>query len=232
MRPPRHFARVMRAVLATLCVPVAAHSQPLALRWIKDAPHDPAFTVPSGFAPGGFRGRVDTFREKVGSISWTRDGTGFLVQSGPGHIVWHPADTASGRFRVAVRVEQLAHSRDPDAHGLFFGGQALDAPDQRYLYFLIRQNGMYLIKQRSADSLRTLVPWTAHAAVPADTITGRVRAELSVDVAPDSLRFFVNGRRVDAIAAREFDTRGAFGIRVNHDLRLRVERPRLVGRGS
>ncbi len=46
------------------------------------------------------------------------------------------------------------------AYGLFVGGQDLEGDDQKYLYFLIRRSGEFLIKTRAGDETSVVHPWT------------------------------------------------------------------------
>jgi len=41
-------------------------------------------------------------------------------------------------------------------YGLVFGGSDLEGPKQNYLYFLVAQDGSWLIKQRVGDVNRTM----------------------------------------------------------------------------
>jgi hypothetical protein len=43
---------------------------------------------------------------------------------------------------------QTKPSAHAEGYGLFFGGKSLEGKDQQYTYFLIRQDGSYLIKRR------------------------------------------------------------------------------------
>ena len=42
-------------------------------------------------------------------------------------------------------------SNHTNYYGLVFGGNALDGPSQTYTYFVVAQNGQFLIKQRNGE---------------------------------------------------------------------------------
>ncbi len=113
----------------------------------------------------------------------------------------------------------------PEAYGLFVGGKNLSSDAASYLYFLVRGDGKYLIKQReSATDTRTLVDWTASPAVHVADAAGKATNALRVQVGTDSVRFFANDRPVAALAtAKTGPLAGTAGLRVNHNLDVHVD---------
>ena len=116
--------------------------------------------------------------------------------------------------------EPAAH---PEAYGVFFGGNNLDKDDQRYTYFLVRQDGQYLIKHRAGAETHTVVDWTAHPAVKAPVGGGEVANDLTVRAGRDTVPFLVNGQEVKAVPRASLqDVDGQVGLRINHNLDLHV----------
>ncbi len=114
-------------------------------------------------------------------------------------------------------------SRHPEAYGIFVGGSALDGPDQDYFYFLVRQDGKYLIKHRAGDETHTIMPWTEHEAVKPVGDAGNATNALEMHVRADGVRFLVNGvevTKVDRVPMLKTD--GIVGLRVNHNLDVHI----------
>src|SRR6266516_4532740 len=106
-----------------------------------------------GVTVPGWTGRVDPQAARGGK-KLTDDkvvamGTGFHVTSGPAAIYWNPKNTASGNYTVSASFTQTKAPTHAEAYGLFIGGNNLDAPNQSYLYFVVRQDGKYLINHRA-----------------------------------------------------------------------------------
>ena len=157
-------------------------------------------------------------------------GPGFHVTSGPAAIYWNPANTASGNFTVTASFSQTKAAAHPEAYGVFLAGRDLNTPGQSYLYFLVRQDGKYLINHRANDStVHKIVDWTANNAVKAIDADGKATNALSVVVRPDKLSFLVNGVEVTTLPRSEVDragagsgTTGITGVRVNHNLDVHI----------
>lgn len=156
---------------------------------------------------------------------------GWHVTTGPAAIFYHPSSTASGTYRA----ETLIHLFDPngrtEAFGLFIGGQNLDADDQTYDYFLIRNNGQFLIKRRTGGSTSTIHGWTPHDAIATfgpDTESS-VPNTLAVEAGTDEVAFFINGEEVARLPRADVQTDGIVGLRINHRLNVHVENLAVTG---
>jgi hypothetical protein len=123
-----------------------------------------------------------------------------------------------------------------EAFGLFFGGTDLEGPEQSYGYFLVRDGGEYILKERAGGEAPTIRGWTAHDAVRSfrDRKSGEVSVlnELAVEAGPEMVRFFVNGEEVDAVPRERLPVDGVVGVRVNHALDLHVARLEVVPAGG
>ena len=70
-----------------------------------------------------------------------------------------------GAYSISASFTQAEPSNHPNAYGLIFWGSDLAGPNQRYSYFVIRENGQFLIKKRMASETSTVVDWTGHDAI-------------------------------------------------------------------
>lgn len=184
--------------------------------------------------PDGWRFRLDSPDEGAelvpdeepgdGDVRLVNMRPGWHVTTGPRMIIYHPAARASGDFRASVTTHLFPPGERNEAYGIFVGGRDLQGPDQRYLYFLVRRSGEYLVKLRDGDSTRELVGWTSHdAVVPyTDETEETATNALAVEARGDSLHFSVNGERVTSLARDGLPADGRVGWRVNHRLDLHI----------
>jgi hypothetical protein len=151
-------------------------------------------------------------------------GPGFHVTSGGAAIYWRAADAQKDNYTVSANFRQAEKGQHAEAYGLFTGGRDLtDAAKQTYLYFEVRQDGMYFIAHRSGENVHKLVDWAANPAVHKIDDTPNTN-DLAIKVAADSVRFFVNNTQVNALprSGMSGDESGAVGLRVNHNLSVHV----------
>ena len=150
---------------------------------------------------------------------------GWHVTTGPAAIFYHPEAMASGTYRL----ETLIHLFDPkgrnEAFGVFMGGTGLDGDDQAYDYFLIRNNGQYLLKRRTGSGTSTLQGWTASDAIQTygSDSGASVPNTLAVEVGAEEVTFSINGTEVARVPKADVRTDGVVGLRVNHALNLHIE---------
>ena len=112
-----------------------------------------------------------------------------------------------------------------EGFGLFIGGENLASESQHYIYFLVRGDGRYLIKQRFGRSTLELSRgWQPSDAVRLATQgAGDVTNDLMIAVEGRQLRMLCNGETLADLMIEDGDVRGVAGIRVNHNLHVRVE---------
>jgi hypothetical protein len=60
-----------------------------------------------------------------------------------------PPDTTSGAYTIKGTFTPMKPSGHTNYYGLVFGGSGLDGSDQSYLYFVVAQDGPWLIKSRN-----------------------------------------------------------------------------------
>jgi hypothetical protein len=140
---------------------------------------------------------------------------------GPAGIFYQPAATATGSFRAGGTFTLNRPSEHPEAFGLLVGGRNLDAENQDYLYFLVRQDGKFLVKHRAGSETHTLIDWTEHAAIQRPGADGKATNALAVESSPTGVRFLVNGTEVGTLP-RGVNTDGIVGLRLNHNLDVMI----------
>ena len=178
--------------------------------------------------PDGWQVHPDRPGVDVTTIAFTEMAPGHHVTTGPAAIFWQNDAEAGGRYRLDLE----AHLFDPEgrreAFGVFFGGRDLADATQRYTYFLIRDGGEFLIKERDGRETSTLVEWTSHPAIRsfADREEGgaSILNHLAVEADDDEVRFYVNGAQVTSVTRRPGALEGIAGLRVNHNLNLHISR--------
>ncbi len=172
-----------------------------------------------GGLPPGWTARLDSGSTAITGVNVTLMGAAFHFITGPAGIYYKPDSQGTGVYTVQATFTQAELSEHPEAYGLFIGGSNLDGPRQQYTYFLLRQDGRFLVKRRIGASTPTITDWTAHAAVKA----GKAANLLAIDVGRDKVRFLVNGKEVSAADRARVDAEGIAGLRINHNLNVMVE---------
>ncbi len=149
---------------------------------------------------------------------------GWHITTGPAGVFYHPASTASGIYEASADIHLFDPGDRREAFGLIIGGQDLDAPNQSYDYFLIRNSGEFLIKRRRGSETETIQEWTASDAIKryTDTTEASVLNQLSVRVGEEEVTFIINENEVATLPREELQTDGLFGLRVNHALNLHI----------
>lgn len=174
--------------------------------------------------PAGWSARTDRDAPMANVKVATLGADGLKVTTGPAVILWKAAHQAAGTFTLAGTFTQTKAPEHAEAYGLFVGGKALTEAGQAYTYFIVRQDGKFMIRSRTGATTANVVAWTEHAAVAKKDAAGKATNTLSVAVAKDKATFSVNGTVVHTmtIAAGAMD--GLAGVRVNHNLDLEITR--------
>jgi hypothetical protein len=143
---------------------------------------------------------------------------------GPSAIFYRAGDVATGTYRLSATFRQNKRTNHPEAYGLLLGGRDLAGDGQDYLYFVIRQDGKFLVKHRAGAETHTLIDWTEHAPVRAADADGRAVNALRMDVGEGGVRFLVNDTEVGSIPrVSHLNTDGVYGLRINHGVDVRVD---------
>src|SRR5262249_48907636 len=136
---------------------------PLAAQQQQGKDKDPTKEVAAGVLPAGWASTMDhpTMTAKFEAM-----GPGFHVTSGGAGIYYRAADAQKDNYTVSANFRQAAKGQHAEAYGLFTGGRNLsDAAKQTYLYFEVRQDGMFYVAHRSGENVHKLVDWTASPAI-------------------------------------------------------------------
>ena len=163
--------------------------------------------------------------DAAGAIKFVTMGSGFHATNPQAAVYWNPANTVTGAYTVKGTFTLMAPSGHVNYYGLVFGGSALEGAEQEYLYFLVAQDGTWLIKNRSGATAGTVVAKTANDAVKKPDATGKSINALEVRVKADAVDYVVNGVVVHSMpkAGTTMKTDGIYGIRVNHQLEVMVD---------
>lgn len=185
--------------------------------------HEMAELEGGGVLPEGWSHRFDLPNMKLEHMRFLTDGESLHITSGPPGIYYNPSLVANGEYVVKATFTQLAKGEHREGYGPLVGGTDLDGDDQRYLYFLLRQDGRFLIKERIGTNTRGISDWTPHSAVKSFAADGRMTNELAIAVDAGSVRFLINGTEVARKPRSEVKTDGIVGLRVNHQLDIMVD---------
>ena len=214
----------MRGRIALTGVLALAAVAPLAAQQQQSKDKDPTKAVAAGALPAGWSMRLDD-KDASKNAKFEAMGPGFHVTTGGAGIFYRAADAQKDNFTVSANFRQAEKGEHAEAFGLFTGGRELaDAAKQTYLYFEVRQDGMYYIAHRSGANVHKLVDWTASPTIHKFGDTPNATNDLAIKVAADSVRFFVNNTQVNAVprSGMSGDESGAVGLRVNHNLSVHV----------
>ena len=182
----------------------------------------PVYGQGGGVAVDGWQARLDSARADVNDLSFMSMGGGFHVTTGPHAIFWNPENAAAGTYTISGTFTQTEPSSHPNSFGVFIGGQNLDDDSQAYTYFLIREDGQFLIKQRVGSDTEDLSPgWAPHSAVNAIE-NGRMQNKLSVEVGQSQIRFLSNDTELASIPRAGLSVDGVAGVRFSHQLNVHV----------
>ncbi|MEO5902542.1 MAG: hypothetical protein ABIQ55_00865 [Gemmatimonadaceae bacterium] len=185
-------------------------------------PDDPDMNVAGGGIPGGYTARTDRSEAPISGAKYTSSGDGWELTTGPAHILYSPRALGNGNYTASATFEQLEAPAHPEAYGIFIGGMHLDQPNIAYTYFEVRSTGELLVKLRDGVSTRDIVSWTASPDVPKQDASGKATYALSATVTNDAIKFSVNGKQVASVSKAGLPTDGYVGIRVNHNLHVKV----------
>jgi hypothetical protein len=152
-------------------------------------------------------------------------GSGFHATTPQAAVFWNPANTITGNYTLKGTFKLLKPSGHTNYYGLVFGGSDLEGANQNYTYFLVAQDGSWLVKRRNGEATENVVAKTPSDAVKKPDASGQSTNALEVRVLADKLEFAVNGTVVGSApktgAAAKTD--GIYGIRSNHLLDIEVD---------
>ena len=189
-----------------------------------------AFAALVAQTPQGWKMRVDrsteaTDPDAAGDIKFVTMGSGFHATNPRAAVYWNPASTAVGTYTLKGTFTLMKPSGHTNYYGLVFGGSDLEGPQQRYLYFVVAQDGTWLIKRRDGGGTSIVAGKMASDAVKKPDASGKSTNALQVRVGADKIDFLVNGEVVhmEPKSGATAKTDGIYGIRVNHLLEVQVD---------
>jgi hypothetical protein len=211
------------ATALVLAAPLAAQ-QPAAAK--AHADHDPDNKVAgAGALPAGWQARTDN-GGPITNVKFAAMGSGYHTTVGPAVILWRNEDKVQERFHTLATFTQTKPAQHAEGYGFLIGGKALDGEGQKYTYFLVRQDGKFLIKQRDGKTTKNITDgWVDNAAIVKPGTDGKSVNKLEVDgkASANKVTFSVNGKVVHTMEPGDIDSSGIVGFRVNHNLDLLIE---------
>jgi hypothetical protein len=181
-------------------------------------------------APKGWKLHTDHSAEASdpdapGADKFTVSGSGFHAVNPMAAIYWNPANTMSGNYTLKGTFKLVKSTGYSEYYGLIFGGSALEGAGQSYTYFMITDDGTYLIKRRDGTGTQGISQKTPSDAVKKPDASGSATNNLEVRVKADKIDFVINGTVVTSLpktgAAAKTD--GIYGIRINHQLDVQID---------
>jgi uncharacterized iron-regulated membrane protein len=189
-----------------------------------------ASTLVAQGAPQGWKQRIDRSTsasdpDAAGTVKFVAMGSGFHATNPQAAVYWNPANTATGNYTLKGTFILQKPSNHTNYYGLVFGGAGLDGPQQNYLYFMVAQDGTWMLKHRANDAAVHDVAKAASDAVKKPDATGKSTNALEVRVMADKVDYVVNGTVVHSTpkTGMTAKTDGTYGVRVNHLLEVHVD---------
>jgi hypothetical protein len=217
----KYFRRFAMVSTALVLVAAAACQGDRASSGSEDTPPPPP-TSELGL-PTGWELRLDRPGEDPSGFEFTSREAGYHVRTGPAGILFNAALSVSDEFHAAATIVQTTPTQHGEAYGIFVGGNNLEGDTQSYLYFLIREDGKFLIKRRTGAETSSIQAWTEHAAIALRPEGGEAPANtLRIDAGSETVAFSINGEEVARLPRAEADVDGVVGLRVNHGLDLSI----------
>lgn len=180
-------------------------------------------------APEGWRVRIDRSQSATDpddnpNLKFMTMGKGMHVTGGPAGTFWNPKNTASGNFTAAATFNLVKPSGHTNYYGLVFGGADIEGASQNYLYFLVAQDGSYVVAHRAGAEVH-YIQRGVHDSIRKPGENGRSSNALEVRVAGDTISYVVNGTVVHTTpkSGMTAKTDGLVGIRVNHLLDVHID---------
>lgn len=192
-----------------------------------------AQAVPTGWKQRLDRSTVASDPDAAGTVKIVTAGSGFHVETPTAALFWNPANTVTGNYTLKGTFTLNKPSGHTNFYGLAFGGSGLDGPNQKYTYFLVAQNGSWLVKTYSGTTSAPTFTGLPGAAGRSGTVAnpviktpdanGKSVNALEVRVQADKVDFVINGTVVHSAPKAGLTTDGIWGFRSNHLLDINVD---------
>jgi len=179
-------------------------------------------------SPAGWKVRPDRSMsaldpDAAGAIKFVTMGTGFHATNPQAAVYWNPSNTATGVYTLKGTFTLMKPSGHTNYYGLVFGGRDLDGAQQKYTYFVVAQDGTWLVKRREGPATNDLAGRMPNEAVKKPDASGKSTNALEVRVGADKIDFAVNGVVVHSMPKAGVNTDGIYGIRINHLLEVHID---------
>lgn len=191
--------------------------------------HDPdAAVAGGGHIVDGWMVRTDR-DAATDNLNFRMEGSAYRVTVGPAVVLYREGDRASGQYEVSGTFTQMSSLGHAHSYGLIIGGSDLQGAGQAYTYFVVRGDGVYLLKKRDGEELTVLTQggdrsgYVANDAIHSENGDGVATNELTVRVRASDVQFLVNGAVVITTPKSQVHTDGLVGMRINHNLDIRIE---------
>src|ERR1700674_215797 len=163
--------------------------------------------------------------DAAGANKFVVSGSGFHATNPMAAVYWNPANTVTGNYTLKGTFKLIKSTGYDEYYGLIFGGSGLEGPMQSYLYFMVTDDGTYLIKRREGASTQGVSPKTPNAAVKKPDASGTATNALEVRVMADKIEFVINGTVVTTLpkTGPAAKTDGIYGMRINHQLDVQID---------
>src|SRR5205809_1377851 len=107
---------------------------------------------PKGWMVRADRSTSATDPDAAGAIKFVTMGTGFHATNPQAAVYWNTANTVTGNYSLKGTFTLQKPSGHVNYYGLVFGGSNLEGAEQSYLYFMVGQNGTWMVKRRDGRS--------------------------------------------------------------------------------
>lgn len=189
-----------------------------------------AIAPASAQTPAGWKMRADhssnaSDPDASGSNKFLTSGSGFHAINPMAAVYWNPANTATGNYTLKGTFKLIKSTGEDEYYGLIFGGSGLEGATQSYTYFMVTDDGTYLIKRRDGSSTQGISAKTPSPAVKKPDAGGTATNALEVRVMADKIDFVINGTVVTSLpkTGPAAKTDGIYGMRINHQLDVQID---------
>jgi hypothetical protein len=174
-----------------------------------------------GRLPDGWKVRFDDPAVKPDQVAVEEKENALTFTTRAAAIYYKSTMKAAGDYELSAVVSQIKTTARPEGYGLFIAGGDLDKDAPRSTYFLVRQDGKYLIAARHGADVKPVVDWTA--APPMHETSGmKTSNTLVIRASGNEVRFFIDGKQMRQLTRMKAGGDGIVGIRVGQDLNVQV----------
>src|SRR5580704_11562335 len=103
--------------------------------------------VPKGWMLRVDRSTTASDPDAPGNIKLVVTGAGFHATTPQAATFWNSANTVTGNYALKGTFTLIKSTGYLEYYGLIFGGSNLEGADQNYLYFLVTDDGTWLVKR-------------------------------------------------------------------------------------